>query len=761
MQKTHAVGIDLGTTYSCISYLNEHGEPVTIPNQEGELTTPSAVMFEDNHEVIVGTEALRNSIAYPERVVLNAKRFMGNARKVWTVEGRKFTPVDISSLILKKLISAAQEQIGPISEAVITVPAGFSDFQRHATVEAGHRAGLERVDIINEPVAAALCYVLGTEGMWFSELAAAQRIMVYDLGGGTFDLSLVSYEKNEVRVIAAAGDLELGGIDWTRQLADVIARQFNKEFKADPTDDPQSLQHLMIEAEQAKRSLTVRPKAALNCQHGGHRKTYQIEQTQFEKICRGLVDRTAEITKRMLKDHKMGWAHVDVVLTTGGSSRMPMIRSKLQQISGRTLNTALSPDQSIAHGATYYAGMLLTNNKFARSILNDEASQRLAKVKQSSVNARSLGILVRDVATGKRFPHYLIPANSMLPVTVNHDFGTVVPNQKRVNVQIVESGTDESAPVARLGNCVIDQLPDDLPEGSRIQVSIHYDEQARVHVSAREVASGKEASTEILRHENMANQLEADPPAKQSEDFSLNQPRSAKPKSASPVAAKKPVASSKPTADSKPPTAKPAAAPAQSATPAAAKPRKPAVARAPAAKPPAVKKPKPREMPAPKPRASLSRRPGEIDDAVQPVPLCDLCGDPLNSAGECGACGSRVPAAPAAPKRKKRPRPAAAKPAVPRPAPPLNDDDILDLSETSGAESAAPKRTPVAAKPRRSSQAAAKSRTPQSKRPAPDKKTRQVPPRGESTKTGKSQSASRPTSSQSDSGEEEFWNLTD
>ncbi|MEO2035651.1 MAG: Hsp70 family protein, partial [Planctomycetaceae bacterium] len=257
MLTTHAVGIDLGTTYSCIAHLNEHGEPVTLPNQEGELATPSVVMMDDNH-AIVGTEALRNAIVHPERVIQNSKRFIGGRDKHWEISNRRFTPVDIAALILKKLISAAQDQIGNIEEAVITVPAQFSDAQRHATIQAGHQAGLQRVDIINEPVAAALCYVLGTEGLWFTELADAQNILVYDLGGGTFDLSLVSYQKNEVRVISSNGDLELGGIDWTQHLVDAISDRFEKEFGKDPRQDPQSLQALSLEAEQTKRSLTVR-----------------------------------------------------------------------------------------------------------------------------------------------------------------------------------------------------------------------------------------------------------------------------------------------------------------------------------------------------------------------------------------------------------------------------------------------------------------------------------------------------------------------
>jgi molecular chaperone DnaK len=511
-QAVQAVGIDLGTTYSVIAHLNESGEPVTIPNQEGELATPSVVLF-DGDRPIIGTEALRNSIRFPDRVVENSKRFVGDVGKRWWINDRPYSPVDIASLILKKLVSAAQEKIGQISQAVITVPAQFSDAQRHATIQAGHAAGLERVDVINEPVAAALCYVLGSEGLWFSELAGEQRILVYDLGGGTFDLSLVRYRKDEVTVIASSGDLNLGGINWNEALVEAIAGQFLKAFRDDPRSDPESLQALSLEVEQAKRGLSVRPRAALTCSHGGHRKTYQVELEQFQRLTKPLVDRTEEITLKLLKDNKLGWAHVDVVLVTGGASRMPMIRSRLKQLSGRTLNTTLSPDLSIAHGATYYSGMLLSNDKFARSILSEDATRRLAKIKQQSVNARELGILIRDMNTQKRIPHYLIPANTPLPASSTQQFGTVIPGQRRVHLVIVESGTSAEQPYVVLGDCRIDGLPPNLPEGSKIDVTISYDPQASVHVSAKDAASGKSAHTEILRQENIVAQLASDPRA--------------------------------------------------------------------------------------------------------------------------------------------------------------------------------------------------------------------------------------------------------
>lgn len=752
METTHSVGIDLGTTYSSIAYLNEQGEPVSLPNQEGELATPSVVLFKDD-EVIVGTEALRNAIRYPDRVVQNAKRFVGDPTKKWNIAGKPYTPVDIATFVLKKLISAAQDQIGPIEQAVITVPAQFSDSQRHSTVEAGHRAGLKRVDIINEPVAAALCHVLGNEGLWFSDLANEQSIMVYDLGGGTFDLSLVKYHQDEVTVITSSGDLNLGGIDWNQALMRHVSEEWVREFGDDPRGNLESLQYLSNEAEQAKRSLSVRPKAAMACKLDGHRKTYQITVEQFEELTADLVEHTADITKRMLKDNGMGWAHVDVVLTTGGASRMPMVRRKLKELSGRTLNTTLSPDLSIAHGATYYSGMLLTNDKFAKSILSKKATTRLASVKQRSVNARALGILVRNPKTNKREPHYLLKANTPLPADVTNNYGTVVPNQKRVHLQIVESGTSDEHPPAKLGNCVIDGLPPNLPEGSEIAVTISYDAEARVHVSAKDVASGKRASTAIVRQENVVPQLASDHP----DDLQMlekSKPAESKPAAAKTQAAPRPKEKKKPQpqAERKPSGTEPAVR------------TRPATQPAPEPQPQKVEKQtiKPRAVPQPAASAKANdARKQQLERADQPVPLCNECGEALNSRGVCTACGAQPGVSPimqsspqpkpqAKPqqgqgqrRRKTRPqgqgtqpqtRPAA-KPSRPA-APPIDDAEILELDQTAST------RKP--AQPARRKKPVAKQ--PPTARPRPKSQPQPAQPKPKKRK---------------DDGEDEFWQLVD
>lgn len=703
---SHAVGIDLGTTYSCISYLNPQGQPITLPNEEGELTTPSVVLI-DGEDVVVGTEALRNAVANPERVIEHAKRFMGDTRKAWTVDGQRYTPIDVSAFVIRKLLDGAESRLGPIKHAVITVPAQFSDIQRQWTSEAGKLAGLERVDIINEPVAAALCHVLG-EGNWFAEIANDQTVMVFDLGGGTFDLSLVKYNKDKVTVIASGGDLNLGGIDWNKTLETFACDAFIQESANDPRFDRETMQALSIEIEQAKRSLSVRPRATISLTHAGRRKVFPVDRSEFERLTSPLVKRCEEITLGLLKVHKMGWARVDAVLITGGATRMPMVRDMLKRISGTTLNSTLSPDQSISNGAAYYAGMILSGEKLASSFLNRQATARLARFKQQGVNARGLGILVRDSATGNRVPHYLIPASTPLPCAYKQTFGTVSTNQRRVHLHIVESGTSDEQPFVELGACVIEDLPPNLPVNTPIEVTIRYDEQARVHVSARELASGKEARTSIVRQENVISQTLPDIPEPNTTPVPVRREDLSKPSSSFPAHVKVrsgkdkekagPVASVfRPSGDPRTAavqqeaaaakTEKMAAVPPTPVRPVAVKrpadadqvsskgapgghpaPGKPAATPVPARQPsrttPSTSKALAAGKSAPPPSGKRSlpisgKSPArELEQAERPIPLCNQCGEVLVR-GQCPSC-----ARPATGARKSPPP---AKPAVKKP----------------------------------------------------------------------------------------------
>jgi len=609
------VGIDLGTTYSSLAYLTPQGQPVTLPNAEGELATPSAVLF-DGNEIIVGTEALRHSVASPDRVVQYAKRHIGDPHHCWVMDGRVYRPKDISAIVLKKLLTDAQGQLGPIRHAVITIPAQFSDLQRQDTIDAGIAAGLEQVDLIHEPVAAALCYVL-SEGMWFAELANEQTILIFDLGGGTFDLSLVKYNAKEVKVLASGGDLLLGGIDWNNALVKYVCDEFARTSTGDPRLDRESLQGVAIEMEQVKRALSTRPRSSAIITHEGRRKVINIEREQFEALTYPLLQRTETITRELLKNNKMGWAHIDAILATGGSSRMPMIRNMLQRLGGTTLNQSLSPDQSICHGAAYYAGMLLSDRKLEKTVLNRQASGRLANFSQQSVSGRSLGILIRDMKTQVRVPHYLIPANTPLPCAFRQRFGTILPGQTKVHLHIVESGASPQDPWVELGECVIEELPDGLPVSSPIDVTIRYDEQARVHLDALVVSSGQNAR--VTLHRPVGNEPVGN------EEVNSQVADAALPESPGP-------AGSKPQPESR--DSLPSASLVADVRPDVIPQRKgldPFVQEA------SNLNPVPRNTFVP----ATKLQPVLLEESERPVPLCQRCGEVLTSKGRCPNCHSR------------------------------------------------------------------------------------------------------------------------
>lgn len=501
-----AVGIDFGTTYSSISYLDAQGNPHLIPNEAGEFSIPSAIFFSEQG-VTVGNKALKNVITHPDQVMLYPKKYIGEKGRHWSFFGKEYTAVSLSAIIIKQLLRNAEKQLGQIEHAVITVPAQFSEPQRQAVVVAGKMAGLKSIDLINEPVSAALCYVLGEEGLWFSELTRDQTILVFDLGGGTFDLSLVKYSQNSVRVLGGGGHLKLGGLDWSRCLEKLIVSRFSRLVKQDLRKNRQFRQSLMWDAEQLKCRLSHNLLDEIRCEHGKFKSTFKISQEEFERITQPLVEKTVHLTQKLLESHKMGWAHIDAVLLAGGATQMPMIRKRVKQISGRTLNTSLSPEKSIAQGAAYYSGMLLSNKKFAKSIFEKKAKKRLANMRQHSVTSRALGFMVRNGENTGRVPHYLIPQNTVLPTSVTQQFETVRRGQEMIKLPIVESPlTDESGP-ARIGDCVIDHLPPGLPEGSQILVTMHYDESARLEVSARELNSGNETRISIKREEKEIQQV--------------------------------------------------------------------------------------------------------------------------------------------------------------------------------------------------------------------------------------------------------------
>ena len=508
------VGIDLGTTFSSLAVLDRHGHPVSVPNAAGELATPSAVLFEPGGKAVVGTEAARTALSQPDRVVQQAKRFLGHAGKVWRIDGNAVTPTDASALILRSLLGSARARFGELTEAVITVPAQFGEAERGRTVAAGKAAGLRAVTLIDEPVAAALCHILaGSEGqeggLWFTELAEPTTVLVFDFGGGTLDLALVEYGPDGVRVRAVGGDPELGGLDFTKALSDALAGQFAREnadldFLADPREDPESDQDLANEAEEVKRSLSVREATQATLTHSGRRKAYKVDREQLDRLTAPLVARAEGLVKDLVREHSKGWGEIDAVLLTGGTTRVPAVRAMLRKLAGTTPCTELSPDLSVAHGACLYAGLLAQDAAVARTLLGTKSDagewrEKLATAVPAPRTGRGLGVLVKDDATGERRPHYLIPPNSPLPASASQTFGLFRAGQRRVRVKVVQAGPTPDRPPTQLGECLVEPLPEGLPENAPVEIALTLDASGLLHASAVEKTSGTRAEAKLVR----------------------------------------------------------------------------------------------------------------------------------------------------------------------------------------------------------------------------------------------------------------------
>jgi molecular chaperone DnaK len=492
-----AVGIDLGTTFSLVAYLNADGRPRTIPNAEGDLLTPSVVLFEDS-SVVVGKEAVKAAAMEPERIAQFAKRDMGSSVYSRTINGEHLPPEVIQSLILEKLKRDAEARLGPFQKAVITVPAYFTEPRRKATQDAGHLAGLEVLDIINEPTAAAIAF--GVEQGFLSakgESKRAEKILVYDLGGGTFDVTLMDLDGKDCTVLATLGDVYLGGMDWDRRLADFVAEAFQKKYRGiDPRQNPAGLQRLLREAEDAKRALTARETATVSFDYAGQGIRVAVSRRQFEEMTADLLDRTRFTTCNLLKEAGLGWGAITRLLVVGGSSRMPMVEEMLERQSGRKVDRSLSADEAVAHGAAIYAGLLLA-----------AAAGERPRVRIQNVNSHSLGVLGIEPATGRRRNKVMIPRNTPLPATKRARFKTHRPNQPTVEVSVVEGEDASGQNCTPIGKCTLRGLPPGLPAGTPVEVAFTYAENGRLEVRARLPDLNKEASLTIERETGLSDAL--------------------------------------------------------------------------------------------------------------------------------------------------------------------------------------------------------------------------------------------------------------
>lgn len=499
----NTVGIDLGTTFSSIAQVNDAGEPVPIPNEDDEEETASLILLTDTKNVIVGPPRNRAALEKPENVVERIKRHMGVSAFKKTFDGREITPEFISALILKKLKQDAEKRIGPIGNAVITVPYYFNDTRRKATQDAGRIAGLNVIDIINEPTAATLTYAWhrGELGAVVSKNFKPRRILIYDLGGGTFDSTLVEYTPSHFRVLSTDGDVKLGGIDWNDRILDYVSEEFKEKHGVDPRNSEQTVQVLRNDSDLAKIELTTKLETLVHCRYEGKTITVRLTRDKFEELTQDLLQRTADTTEFVLEQADLKFHDLSAIVLIGGSTLMPQVPKMLKELTGITpyVHPNLDPHTAVARGAAIHAAILEAKFRSDQEGLADRVRKMLETIHEEDVNSHGLGIVAMDQKTKKAINHIMIPRNTTLPYQISQTFQTNRENQERISVQVLEGDAPDPVACSLLGKCRITELPPHLPKGSPVEVTYSFDRRGRINVSARELTTKKEAVIEIER----------------------------------------------------------------------------------------------------------------------------------------------------------------------------------------------------------------------------------------------------------------------
>lgn len=479
----HVVGIDLGTTNSCVAVME--GDNVTIiPNPEGARTTPSVVAFSKDGERLVGTLAKRQAIVNSDKTIMSIKRHMGTDYKV-SIDGRDYTPQEISAMILQKLKHDAEEYLGgEVKQAVITVPAYFTDAQRQATKDAGAIAGLEVLRIINEPTAAALAYG--------ENKAGEHKILVFDLGGGTFDVSILDVDDGVFEVLATHGDNRLGGDDWDSRIIDWMVAEFKKDQAVDLSADKMAMQRLREAAEKAKIELSSLPETTISLPFitadatGPKHLELKLTRSKFEEITADLLARVVEPVKRAMSDAKLSAENIDKVLLVGGSTRMPAVQAEIKRLLGKEPTKSINPDECVAAGAAIQ-GAVLGGNTDKNIVLVDVAPL--------SLGIETLG----GVCTR------IIERNTAIPVSKSQVFTTAQDNQPSVEIKILQGERSMAADNVVLGTLYLNDLPP-APRGiPQIEVTFDIDTNGILNVSAVDKGTGK-AQKATIQSSNLSKE---------------------------------------------------------------------------------------------------------------------------------------------------------------------------------------------------------------------------------------------------------------